>query len=186
MEDDYEVDPEMTAAMGFSSFGAQPNAKKRKYHHDDAVVSIDDPRGKSSGANTIELGIRKQRDESDSGVPPQPKSPEPVSTARDASITHPAGASAGLSQFISEAQSLPPRPMPPGANQNYQIPTPSASDPKSFPGGIPKQFFDKLDWKELEALRKGVKDENGDIAYFLPSFIEDPWAKLEREQGGGS
>jgi hypothetical protein len=186
MDDDFEVDPEMTAAMGFSSFGAQPNAKKRKYHHDDAVISLDDPQGESSGANTTELGIRKQRDDSFSGVSPQTDSTASMSTARDASIIHPAGASAGLSQFISQAQSLPPRPTPPGSNQNHQISTPSASGPTSFPGGIPKQFFDKLDWKELEALRKGLKDENGDVAYFLPSFIEDPWAKLEREQGSGS
>jgi hypothetical protein len=185
MDDDFEVDPELQAAMGFSSFGTQPNAKKRKYNHDDAVVSIDDPRGKSSGANTIELGIRKQRDDSNPGASPSLGSSNTTSTVRDSTIQHPAGASAGLSHFISQAQSLPPKPMPPGSNQNHQTSVSLTSKPTSFPGGIPKQFFDKLDWKELEALRKGVKDENGDIAYFLPSFIEDPWAKLEREQASG-
>jgi hypothetical protein len=182
MDDDFEVDPEMTAAMGFSSFGTQPNTKKRKYHHDDAVVAIDNPHGKSSGANTIELGIRKQRNDSYSGTSPQTDSIESISAGREASITHPIGASAGLSEFISQAQSLPPRPIPSGISRTHETSTSSTSKPTSFPGGIPKQFFDKLDWKELEALRKGVKDENGDIAYFLPSFIEDPWAKLEREQ----
>jgi hypothetical protein len=30
----------------------------------------------------------------------------------------------------------------------------------------------------LEALRNGVRNENGDMVYFLPSFIEDPWKDL--------
>ena len=30
---------------------------------------------------------------------------------------------------------------------------------------------------ELGALRQGVIDASGDKAYFLPSFVEDPWAK---------
>jgi hypothetical protein len=49
----------------------------------------------------------------------------------------------------------------------------------AFPTGVPMEIFDRLTWKELEAYRRGVRQENGDLAYFLPSFIEDPWAKLE-------
>lgn len=30
----------------------------------------------------------------------------------------------------------------------------------------------------LEALRHGVVNERGDVAYFLPSFLEDPWKGL--------
>lgn len=30
----------------------------------------------------------------------------------------------------------------------------------------------------LQALRRGVRNERGDMAYFLPSFLEDPWEKL--------
>lgn len=30
----------------------------------------------------------------------------------------------------------------------------------------------------LEALRHGVKNADGDMVYFLPSFIEDPWKDL--------
>ncbi|KAK4613812.1 hypothetical protein CLAFUW4_09026 [Fulvia fulva] len=33
----------------------------------------------------------------------------------------------------------------------------------------------------LEALRHGVKNERGDTAYFLPGFIEDPWAGLKAQ-----
>lgn len=31
----------------------------------------------------------------------------------------------------------------------------------------------------LEALRKGVRNENGDTVIFLPSFLEDPWKGLQ-------
>ncbi|KAF2436276.1 hypothetical protein EJ08DRAFT_233058 [Tothia fuscella] len=181
------VDPDMQAAMGFASFGGQPN-KKRKYNHNDAVVSIDNPISSISGSNTTELGMRKPRPSYGSVQPPQgtPGDAKPGEYA----IRHPEGASAGLSQFIAQAQTLPPR----------QYTSPSGTDPfgatsasgpiagrsKSFPTGVPKQFFDQLTWKELEAYRKGVKDENGDIAYFLPSFVEDPWAKLEREQAAAA
>jgi hypothetical protein len=32
---------------------------------------------------------------------------------------------------------------------------------------------------ELNALRFGVKNENGDTIYFLPNFVENPWEKLK-------
>lgn len=32
----------------------------------------------------------------------------------------------------------------------------------------------------LEALRHGVRNENGDTVFFLPSFIDDPWKHLKR------
>jgi hypothetical protein len=34
----------------------------------------------------------------------------------------------------------------------------------------------------LQALRRGIRNERGDIAYFLPSFLEDPWEKLMVKQ----
>lgn len=33
----------------------------------------------------------------------------------------------------------------------------------------------------LEALRHGVVDGRGDMAYFLPSFLEDPWKGLKAQ-----
>lgn len=33
----------------------------------------------------------------------------------------------------------------------------------------------------LEALRLGVVNEKGDMAYFLPSFLEDPWKGLRAQ-----
>ncbi|KAK3114437.1 hypothetical protein LTR53_007249 [Teratosphaeriaceae sp. CCFEE 6253] len=31
----------------------------------------------------------------------------------------------------------------------------------------------------LQALRQGVPNERGDLVYFKPSFLEDPWASLK-------
>jgi hypothetical protein len=33
----------------------------------------------------------------------------------------------------------------------------------------------------LGALRKGVRNARGDTAYFLPSFLEDPWESLRKK-----
>jgi len=35
------------------------------------------------------------------------------------------------------------------------------------------------DKDSLRALASGVRNESGDMVYFLPSFIEDPWARLK-------
>jgi hypothetical protein len=34
----------------------------------------------------------------------------------------------------------------------------------------------------LQALRRGIRNERGDMAYFLPSFLENPWKELSAEQ----
>lgn len=33
----------------------------------------------------------------------------------------------------------------------------------------------------LELLRQGVKNVRGDLVYFLPSFLEDPWSGLKAQ-----
>ena len=33
---------------------------------------------------------------------------------------------------------------------------------------------------ELRALQHGVVNGAGDTAYFLPSFVEDPWERLKK------
>src|SRR4051812_11530472 len=64
-----DIDPEIAAAMGFSSFGAQPSAKKRKYTQEDAIVDLpaSAPQQKSSGANSTQLGVRPKKQQHQSG-----------------------------------------------------------------------------------------------------------------------
>ncbi|KAK5241563.1 hypothetical protein LTR16_009258, partial [Cryomyces antarcticus] len=72
-----DIDPALAAAMGFSGFGAQPSARKRKFKHDDAVVDGVPPKPvksgagkKGTGANVMELGVRERRKQgSDGGGP---------------------------------------------------------------------------------------------------------------------
>lgn len=172
--DDIEIDPAIAEAMGFSSFGG---TKRRKFNHDSATIDPDITKPHPSGANTAPLGSRLNPDH---GVD-LPKRPE-YANYQDPSLSMPP-------QTYQQGFDLPKRPPKPETtnrqqnveksieNQNAEISSPTTA----FPTGVPKGFFDKLTWKELEQFRKGVKDENGDVAYFLPSFIEDPWAKLERD-----
>jgi hypothetical protein len=56
---DFEVDPAIAAAMGFSGFGASSN-KKRKFNKDDGFVDPDivTAAHQSSGANSVAVGPR--------------------------------------------------------------------------------------------------------------------------------
>lgn len=90
-----------------------------------------------------------------------------------------------LADFLSRGHALPDK--PPAPSQPFPATTstsqhqhshefnPSSSETVSF-GGAPISKF------ELNALRQGVRNENGDVAYFLPSFVEeDPWAGLKAQ-----
>jgi hypothetical protein len=135
--EDPDIDAKVAAMMGFSGFGAKPDAKKRKTSEDTAVAA--------TSSNAVPLG--------QPGMHKQLLTHNPAVSGRDGGGVGASGASA----------------------------SPTAEQGKSaFPTGVPMEIFDKLTWKELEAYRKGVKQENGDLAWFLPSFIEDPWAKLEK------
>ncbi|WPG98815.1 Hypothetical protein R9X50_00161200 [Acrodontium crateriforme] len=45
--------------------------------------------------------------------------------------------------------------------------------------GLPRALGTGTDEEQLQALRHGVKNLNGDMVYFLPSFLEDPWYNLQ-------
>lgn len=85
-----------------------------------------------------------------------------------------------MHQFAQNSAPQPTAAVPIIPNQNNQAGAVDApkKERSAFPTGVPMEILDKLDWTELESYRKGVKEANGDIAWFLPSFIEDPWATL--------
>lgn len=121
MEDDenFEVDPAIAAAMGFSGFGSKP--KKRKYN--DYFV--------------------------------------------DPSITNAASATG--------ANGVPTREKPKKADEVQSLPHSAEKADENGVGDVPADRTPS----SLAQLRHGVRNQNGDIAYFLPSFIEDPWARLK-------
>ncbi|MCJ1271546.1 hypothetical protein MMC22_011448 [Lobaria immixta] len=73
--------------------------------------------------------------------------------------------------------SLPPRPPPPtsSSSQNVQSQSqpqwPSQTQPSPYTQQSPQSY-------DFWALRKGIRDENGDMAYYDESFVEDPWRAL--------
>lgn len=158
-----EENEDIAAAMGFSSFGGE---KKRKFEQTNSPKT----NHSASGANSTQLGVRSKdaaHDTFQDGVDAAPLNSSTPKSAKPA-------ASTGLAEFLARAKALPEKPPqaqgPPSiANQEDS----QAIGDVSF-GGQP------ISRAELNALRFGIKNENGDTAYFLPSFVEDPWANLKR------
>jgi hypothetical protein len=170
---DEEENADIAAAMGFASFGG---TKKRKFDHTHSPKAKPD----TSGANSTKLGVRTKKvisvEEKDidglatypANQPTQAQSHSPAQPKND---LKPA-VSSGLADFLNRGQNLPDK--PPGTVDVWKLPgqsDQSATGMLSF-GGPP------ISRAELNALRNGVQNEAGDTAYFLPSFVEDPWEKL--------
>jgi hypothetical protein len=169
---DDEEDMDIAAAMGFGSFGG---AKKRKYDQTNS------PKAKpaASGANTAQLGVRTRKTEDDgfkddhmeAVLEEIPISGPPTHKPKKAQKPP---AATGLADFLARAQTLPDKP----PNVPEKVPTPrdsgsSATEMVSFGGP-------SISKAELNALRFGVRNEQGDMAYFLPNFVEDPWESIKR------
>ncbi|ORY04300.1 hypothetical protein BCR34DRAFT_491675 [Clohesyomyces aquaticus] len=172
---DEEIDPEIAAAMGFSSFGGT----KRKYDDTHSPKS----KATSSGANTTKLGVRSKlapEDEHSCEAGSEIRDPESDTVTADGS-TKPAKVpeATGLAAFLSRGKDLEsskPDAKNPVDPSRAVEPSPSMEPPMatfSF-GGLP------ISQPELDALRKGVQNAAGDMAYFLPSFVEDPWERLRK------
>jgi len=174
MEDDA-----IAAAMGFSSFGA---TKKRKYDQTNSPK----PKADASGANATRLGVRSKV-EADN---PHEGSTHTIGSetsghsieSHEASAKHKTKqkqkqpAATGLAAFLSRGQDLPERPAATGGDHAAVPPR----EDKFDASGIVSFGGPAIPQAELAALRNGVPDENGDKAYFLPSFVEDPWKKPSR------
>jgi len=159
--EDVDVDPDMAAAMGFSSFGAAPSTKKRKYNHNNAIVDVSSdatPNLSVRGSNALPLGQRRVPTQLPAAVASGDDSVEAVVEANKnaAEAADVAGARAPLLSQHSAA---------------------TASILKEW--DVAKHGARQYSAAELAALREGVVTANGHIAYFLPSFLEDPWKKLE-------
>lgn len=157
--EDFEENDEMAAVLGFSQFGG---TKKRKFDQTKSPVKDE---YSASGANSTELGVRTKALENQ-----QTRGEEPASAAPVSKETPIAG---GLAGFLARGQALPEKP-PQTAPVQYEatrLSDPSASEMVTFGGA-------SVSRADLNALRFGIKNAEGDKAYFLPSFVEDPWEKL--------
>ncbi|KAF2876527.1 hypothetical protein BDV95DRAFT_477832, partial [Massariosphaeria phaeospora] len=168
-----EDQDDMAAQMGFSAFGS---TKKRKY----GQTTVDSPRSKTdgSGANTTQLGARPKaapaEDMQECRHPPINIGDE-ASTLQTHSLSSAPkdkqlqSAATGLSAFLARGQALPHK--HPDAQQHANSPVGEGQAVMVSFGGPP------ISRAKLSALKMGVLNEDGDSAYFLPSFVQDPWEK---------
>lgn len=173
---------DIAAAMGFSSFGG---TKKRKLDQRNSPSAKAD----ASGANSTRLGVRPKISELGNQKEEHCQRPkvagdhenilETIEAAQSPEIKgkgkqkQPAATS--LADFLTRGHSLPDKTIDtqPASHSNAQEQDPSSM--VSF-GGQP------ISKAELNALRQGVKNGEGDVAYFLPSFVEDPWEIFEKSR----
>ncbi|KAJ9649072.1 hypothetical protein H2199_000985 [Coniosporium tulheliwenetii] len=86
---------------------------------------------------------------------------------------------AGLAQYLSRGQSAKDVAPDPNAEMPAETSSGNPSTLSSAPvGSLSLSGPRTLSREELAALRRGVRNAQGDIAYFLPSFVEDPWGKI--------
>lgn len=148
------IDPAMAAMMGFQSFGGPQKAKRRKIEDHASTVP-------ATAANETPIATR-------AGTSTQGDQVNNTTTNQTASRATPTSnqrkqpALTGLAAFLQHGQNLPDPPA--DAVQESSTATHKAAT-TAAPGMSP----------ELTAYRWGVPNTNGDMIYFLPSFIEDPW-----------
>ncbi|KAK8215481.1 hypothetical protein BKA81DRAFT_405796 [Phyllosticta paracitricarpa] len=176
----------MTAGANMSEHGP----RKRRADHDDmdpvkrgATDTSDVPTG-SKDAETVTA-----QPDMVSATPPQSQdepcqseennamqSSIPAEKSKKSKETVPTG----LAAFLARGKELPEKPST--GPSNFTPDSAGANVPvASLPETSDTQSGSNFVEPDLQALRNGIRDENGDIAYFLPSFIEDPWMRLERK-----
>ena len=225
--DDIDIDPEIAAAMGFSSFGNPLSNKKRKFNHQDTFMDASKPKSSGTGANSMQLGARQkkipsistlrssQQDDkdgeewldpgyveesvdmnelslsADTVLPPQtnPSNFEPVNRAspRPKGKQNQSGPS-GLAQFLARGEAFKQDVL---ASENGDFGTKHSLDavfpsdhslPTEPTASIPSIPLGTFGCEDTHVLRKGVRNAQGDVAYFLPSFVEDPWENQRKER----
>ncbi|KAK8205888.1 hypothetical protein IWZ01DRAFT_58483 [Phyllosticta capitalensis] len=159
--------------------------RKRKVEHHDV-----DPASKAAYTSDVPTGSRHAeavtaQSDMRATTPPQgngPRQNESVETqsavaAKD-SQKKKETVPTGLAAFLARGKGLPEK--PPTTSSNHTIGSNEVGGPTNLPEMLDTQPASTNAEPDLHALRNGIRNENGDIAYFLPSFIEDPWAHLEK------
>lgn len=191
-----EVPDEIAAQMGFSSFGN--TTRKRKFNPKTDAFSGDPPPkparaapAAGTGGNRMPLGTRRQ----DRVVSVA------VGIGGDVVASDGKGEGTGLDNKEERQQQQEQQQQHIG-DPGYIDDTPPGSPPeqsKRESGKVDGQFtarqqdavpqwlpqgpvsLSQVDGRQvvpLAAYAKGVRNERGDMVYFQPGFIEDPWAKL--------
>lgn len=154
----------MAATMGFSSFGSKPKppSKKRRLAQQSAAPS---GLARGSGINTTPLGNPKRQTKLE-GAGSDPQNDRSVVDHQSDSRHVDNGTWQGFS----------------GGRSHYEGGMEGAvSEANKYAATVRQD--DQEEAYNWHALRKGVKDEKGDVAYYDPSFVEDPWKHLDHSAG---
>lgn len=143
-----EEDDAEAALAATMGFSGFGGPKRRRLN---SPSSSNRARPAGTGANEVQLGVRPI------------KSTETTTQSGKARKADLAGG--GLAAFLAHGKGLPSRPPEP-AQQEVQRNGREAVEGGAGGGRVSE------DW------RHGVRNERGDVAYFLPSFLEDPWEGL--------
>ena len=201
-----DQDIDIASTMGFASFGAKSNPpkKKRKIGYTNTI-------GEGSGSNITPLGIRgkkhdglapdltavqegreqqakgqiREEEEEEAGMV---RNDEGDKEGADAfgrigdSVEIPDFEDKGPSYIVGDEEIRTS-----SGNTNSVMAPPmhlGVSNADREPGGLePGQKSDgSWDW---QALRRGVRNARGDMAFYDASFIEDPWKHLVGDKDGG-
>ena len=152
-------DPALLAQMGFAAFGtpprdrAGPAAKKRRPNPARAELSG----ANATSANRQPLGAR--------GAP------------ADARVV-PNDGRTGAATAPPPADASPDVAMADDADATADASLGTHAEPRNGAGegALRPVRVEDRSAAEWAALRSGVRDEHGDVAYFDWSFVEDPWA----------
>lgn len=240
-----DLDPDIAFQMGFTSFGAQPTARKRKYNSAaDAVTNhaatinlrrsgkgektrggrggggdrVNGCRG-GSGSNNTPLGwargkqgpLDDRTDEEDRAgqgavVGTEARSGDKTTSQDRGALskvdeygepgymddTPPGSPLASLegehTQPAEAYERRPPIFHPPDSEAHGTTPLIGEGDgartlAERGRGVVSEVQRQPYDWA---VLRRGVRNEQGDIAYYDQSFVEDPWRELKGVSGNGS
>lgn len=183
--DETEIDPAIAAAMGFTSFGV---SKKRKYHHNDTVIDTSStpkpqapPKVSATGVNRMQLGEKRPSPaEARAKVDDPGYTDDAESKARSAGH-HAVGKPSppiGTSHHAPNSMQTQPRISEMVGAETSSTAGSGPSPASLSQGPVVMSTGKQVSHGELQALRKGVRNDRGDTVYFLPSFIQDPWTGL--------
>ncbi|GAM86645.1 hypothetical protein ANO11243_046610 [Dothideomycetidae sp. 11243] len=152
----------LAATMGFASFGATTEKKSNKRRRLDEGTSVA-PHAPGTGANEVPVRVRQT-----AAVENQPKPKTQADLAKG-----------GLAAFLGYGKDLPVPTAPETVERKAEGQV-RAAEPvrEERVVGEGRREPKTTATAGLNDYRYGVKTANGDIAYFMPSFLEDPWKDL--------
>ena len=156
----------MAQMMGFSNFGSKPKPQSKKRKRELAQLATSGAGAESgSGSNAMPLGNprRKNATAPDSSAKDE---------QRDMVTSNDDGSWNGRPDQSMHAPHTDASHLPQSTLRESARPVLEGKERKSYTTGEQKL---QHDW---HALRKGVRDSRGDVAYYDHSFVEDPWKQL--------